>query len=558
MYLECFDEVKALTEILTAVPTVVEEPGRETAGAKKVYEYYAGLDYFKRYPDRAGLIATEDDITERHCAYAYVKGTGGRSDTVILIGHIDTVDIEDFGALKEYAFDPDALAEKFKGPDADPEVRADACSGEYMFGRGALDMKSGVAGQMVLIRYFSEHPEELNGNLIAFTACDEEANSTGMTAGLKFLKELKEMEGFNYIACINADCTTRFSENDQNRYIFLGTIGKLLPCFYVAGKEAHVGDPYQGLDPNMIVSELTRLIDMNPDLCDESLGVITAPPISLKQSDLKGGYTVQTAGESYSYYNFLTLSMSPEDVMDLFTEKAREAFENVVNVLDDDYRRYCDKTGIPYTPLPWKTRVYSWKEYAAYLTEVLGDGFKDHIDKFSKDLNESEPSLDMRVFSIRVVQEASRLDPDQSPRIIVFFGSSFYGHNKITGRNDREKVLLAAIDEAVDALKDRCPNPIETRMFFPYICDSSFLTLEYDNEEIAALGENMPSWKTKYFFDSDLIRSVDVPVVNIGPYGKDEHKKTERVLMRYSFETVPNLTYRTILGCLDRHDQNPV
>ncbi len=551
MYLECFDEVKSLTESLTAIPTVVEEPGRETAGAKKVYEYYCGLDYFKRYPDRACLIATEDDITERHCVCAYVKGTKGTSsDTVILIGHIDTVDIEDFGALKEYAFDPDALAKKFKGPDADPAVRADAESGEYMFGRGALDMKSGVAGQMVLIRYFSEHPEELNGNLIAFTACDEEANSTGIVAGLKLFKELKEKEGFDYVACINADCTTRFDEADENRYIYCGTIGKLLPCFYVAGKEAHVGDPYQGLDPNMIVSELTRLIDMNPDLCDEALGVVTAPPISLKQSDLKGSYTVQTAGEAYSYYNFLTLSMSPKDVVDLFTKKAKEAFGNVIDVLNDDYRRYCDKTGITYMQLPWKLRVYSWKEYNEYLTGILGDEFTDHISAFARELNESEPSLDMRVFSIRVVQEASRLDPDQSPRIIVFFGSSFYGHNKVTGRNDKEKTLLNAVGEAVDALRKSCPNPIETRMFFPYICDSSFLTLEYDDASIASLGDNMPSWKTKYFFDSDLIRSIDVPVVNIGPYGMDEHKKTERVLMRYSFETVPNLTYRTILGCL--------
>ncbi len=38
-------------------------------------------------------------------------------------------------------------------------------------------MKSGVAGHMYLIKYFSEHPEELDGNIIAIAECDEEDNS---------------------------------------------------------------------------------------------------------------------------------------------------------------------------------------------------------------------------------------------------------------------------------------------------------------------------------------------------------------------------------------------
>ncbi len=44
----------------------------------------------------------------------------------------------------------------------------------------------------------------------------------------------------------------------------------------------------------------------------------------------------------------------------------------------------------------------------------------------------------------------------------------------------------------------------------------------------------------------EAVMEVDVPVVNIGTYGKDGHKMTERVHMKHTFEIVPNITYNTI------------
>ena len=230
-----------------------------------------------------------------------------------------------------------------------------------MFGRGALDMKSGVAGHMYLIKYFSEHTDELDGNILAYAECDEEDNSHGILTGLKEFKKLKETEGFDYIACINADYSTGYNLTDINRYVYFGSIGKLLPSFYVVGKETHVGQAYGGLDPNLIVSELTRLIELNTDLCDEAQGEVTIPPISLKQSDFKEGYTVQTALAAYAYYNFFTHSMSPADVIDICKKKAIEAFDNVVNYANESYKKYCKMSNVEYTKLPWKTRVYTWE-----------------------------------------------------------------------------------------------------------------------------------------------------------------------------------------------------
>ena len=84
-------------------------------------------------------------------------------------------------------------------------------------------------------------------------------------------------------------------------------------------------------------------------------------------------------------------------------------------------------------------------------------------------------------------------------------------------------------------------------MFYPYISDSSFMALSDDVETIDSLGNNMPAWNTKYFYNVDDVLAINVPVVNIGTFGKDGHKTTERVDMKYTFENVPNMTYNTIL-----------
>lgn len=547
MYIKCYEEVKAITKDLVRIPSIVREPGGESACAKKIYDYYMSLSYFKENPNNVKIVKTVDDFVDRHSTYAYVKGTKGNSNkTILLIGHLDTVGVDDFGNIKDYAFDPDKLPELLLKLNISDEVKEDIMSGEYMFGRGALDMKSGVAGHMYLIKYFSEHTDELDGNILAYAECDEEDNSHGILTGLKEFRKLKETEGFDYIACINADYSTGYNLTDINRYVYFGSIGKLLPSFYVVGKETHVGQAYGGLDPNLIVAELTRLIELNTDLCDKAQGEVTIPPISLKQSDFKEGYTVQTALTAYAYYNFFTHSMSPADVIQICKEKAIEAFDNVVNYTNESYKKYCQMSNVEYTKLPWKTRVYTWEELYDELSEKHGEKFKNHIFNFAKELNEKQPDLDLRLFSIMVIEESWKWLEDKSPAIIAFFGSIFSARIEMTGKTEEEKNLLYAVEYSIKEVQKQCENPIKTRMFYPYISDSSFMALSDDVESIETLGKNMPSWKTKYFYDVDDVLSVDVPVVNIGSFGKDGHKITERVHMKYTFENVPNMTYLTI------------
>lgn len=546
MYLNCFEEVKEITTNLVKIPSIVKTSG-ETKCAEKIYEYYKNLPYFKENQEYLLMEKTEKDEIERHNVIAMVRGTKGESNkTLLLMGHLDTVGIDDFGTIKEYAFDPIKLPELLRNMNLGEEVNRDIDSGEYMFGRGALDMKAGVAGHMYLIKYFSEHPEELNGNLIALAECDEEDNSHGAISALKILREWKERYNFEYIAAINADYSTPYHEKDENRYIYFGTIGKLLPSFYVTGKETHVGQAFGGLDPNLIIAEITRQMDLNPDLCDEAQGEVTIPPVSLKQADFKDIYTVQTPLAAYSYYNFFVHRMSPTDVMEKVKEKSIEAFDNVIEYLNDSYKKFCEISGYTYTELPWRTRVYTWEEFYNELATIHGNKFIAYIHNFAKELNEKEPAMDLRKFSVKIVDEAWKWTVDKSPAIIIYYSSTFCARIEITGEEEKEKLLIDSVKESINFVQEYSDKPIVTKMFYPYISDMSFMGMSDSVESLKTLKQNMPAWGSKYVHPIEEILDINVPVVNIGTFGKDGHKITERVHMRYTFENVSNITYNTI------------
>lgn len=553
MKLDCFEEVKRLTSEMVAIPSINKEPGGETKVAEYVYDYFMKLPYFRQNPDRVMCFQTKDDFVKRHSTLAYVKGTKGVSNrTIILIGHIDTVGVDDFGTIREYAFRTDELPGKLKETfDLAPEVIADIESGEFMFGRGALDMKSGVAGHMYLIKYFSEHPEELDGNLVQIAECDEEDNSHGIITAVDYLLELKKTEGFEYIACINADYSTNYMPGDENRYIYYGSIGKLLPSFVAFGKESHVGSAFSAFDPNLLIAEVTRRMSLNTELCDVSQGEVTMPPISLKQSDTKVGYSVQTALTAFSYYNYFTHGISPDQVLAKCRKIGEEAFQEVVESLNHRYAEYCTLSGIDFQPLPWKSRVYTWKEFYETALSKHGEPFQKAIASFAENLQKTQPDMDLRYFSLAVIEEVWKWYEDKSPALVLFFGSIFSARIEMTGKTPKEKVLLDAVELAVEKIGKEAQREIKTRMFYPYISDSSFMALCDSRESFNAVAENMPSWKVKYYHDVDKILEINVPVVNIGAFGRDGHMLTERVDMKHTFRNVPNITYETICRMLD-------
>lgn len=547
--LDCRDEVLFYTKQLVNIGSIVNTTGEKEI-AQALYTMISSFPYFIENPTHVIKPQTQNDELERYNVLAFVKGTKGNSNkTVILMGHLDTVGIDDFTQLADKAFDPDELLVELKKEKLPLLVKEHAESGEWMFGRGVLDMKSGVASHLYLLKYYSEHPEELEGNLVFLSECDEEDSSNGVLSAVKTLNAWKEEHGFEYVGAINSDFVAPRYEGDKNRYIYKGTVGKLLPSFFITGAETHVGSTFEGLDPNLVAAELTRQIDYNPDLCNEAFGEITMPPVSLKQMDLKPNYTVQTALAAYVYYNFFIHSWTPKDVLEKLKDQAYIAFENALKLYYGRYERFCKISGEPCKELTWKPRVMTYEEMEAELIQAHGSDYTAYMETFKETLL-LDSSLDLRMYAARVVEEAWKWMPDQSPAIIVFYSSLYSPRIEVTGETEDERNLIEALEQAVKTVQPKYEEPIVIRSFFPYISDMSFVALSDDEEALDAASRNNPSWGTKFYVEYQDIRELNVPVINIGPYGLDAHKRYERMEMDYSLEIVPNLTNEVIKNVL--------
>lgn len=552
--LQCRKDILELTEHFVHMNSIVNTNG-EREIAQEIYRLLSSHSYFHENPDHLTIEETIDDHRTRYNVLAFVKGTKKPSRrTVVLLGHMDTVGVEDFGSFQAEAFQPAAWMDALQDEVIPDSIRDNLNSGEWLFGRGVLDMKSGLASNMYLLQYYADHPHQLAGNLVFVAECDEEDASHGILSAIQTLKTWKHEHDFDYVAAINSDFVSPTYVGDPNRYVYKGTAGKLLPTFFITGTETHAGSPFEGIDPNFLAAELTQQINYNPELTESAQGEVTTPPVSLKQIDLKPAYSAQTALSSIAYYNFFTHARSPKDVLERLKVEAKKAANQAMKTYDSRYKAFCEKTGNTYEAVQEEVRIWSYNEMEDFLIGEYGSTFTDHMRSFKQDLL-YDTSLDIRMFSVRVVEEAWKWMPTKEPTMIVFYSSLYSPRVALTGETDDEHILLDALEKAITDVQPQYKHPIVSKPFFPYISDMSFVAMSDNAEEMHAVTENSPAWGSKLYVRYEDVRDLEIPVVNIGPYGMDAHSKLERMEMRYSLEMVPNLTKNVIENVLNRGGQ---
>ncbi|MEG0918768.1 MAG: M20/M25/M40 family metallo-hydrolase [Anaerovoracaceae bacterium] len=538
--------IKEIALELTAVQSIVDTPG-EVEVSKKVYEIFSGMDYWKEHPENLYMLPVKDDPVGRQVVVSILKGEKAPSNkTVVLIGHTDTVGISDYGPLQEYATKPYELMEKLKGVSLPAEAREDLESGKYMFGRGLFDMKSGDAAVMALMEDISKDIKNFQGNIIFGAVCDEEGNSRGMLNLVPELIRLKEKDGFEYLALIDPDYVAPAYPGDPLKYVYVGTVGKLMPSFFIVGKETHVGESFDGLDPNQIAAEITRRVNLNPEFCDEVDGHVTLPPVTLKQRDLKPEYSVQIARTANIFFNYATHISTPDQVLEKMKKAGQECFEAVVDTINDRYKTFCGMIGREYKPQPWVARTMVYEElYAAVKAEVAD--LDKQVDGYVAELTKDE-TIDVRDKSMKIVEFVHNLWSDKDPVLVLYYTPPYYPHIYVEGKNDKEVALIEAVNKAISTTETE--YEIIEKRFLPCISDLSYAAAPKETDAIAKLQSNTPGYGDIYDLPLEDMQKLDLPVVDIGTVGKDAHKYTERIDTRYTFEITPELIEKTIKDLL--------
>jgi arginine utilization protein RocB len=502
-----------------------------TAGERefpfKVQAKLQDLPYFQEYPDHLGLHHADLGRQFLTALYKHPKA----KETIVLISHFDTVNTEEYGDLELYAYQPEELTKMLhkRNDDLPEDARRDLTSGEYLFGRGTMDMKMGLVMHMGLIEKAST--ERWPINLLLLTVPDEEVNSSGMRCAVSKLLDMKDDYNLIFKLFLNGEPVFTQEPGDSNYYVYSGSIGKIMPAALFYGKETHVGEPLSGITAPYIASFLTQRMEWNRNFQETVWGEMTPLPVTLQQKDLKLEYSAQTPYRSAALYNVFLMKRNAKEIMDIFEKVAKDA----ASACNQAYLQVCREQQVK--PVG-EVRVLRYDYLLKYANQKLGSRMVDE----KKSVILANNQWDDREKSFRMADTLMIECQELAPAIVLLYAPPYY----------------PAVNSSDDKLVARCVNYVKKQglakfklnvqqaHFFNGISDLSYVNYKEEGDGWTAFKENIPVWGTGYSIPFDQMTKLQAPVLNIGPFGKDAHKRTERLHINSAFTVVPSLLEDTI------------
>lgn len=535
-----------LAEKMVCIPSINTTDGEKDIGVF-IENYFREIPYFQKHPEQVIVQELKDDSFHRRNVFALLRGEKysveqKKVPTIILHGHTDTVGLEGYGALMPFACNPKKLEKELEKISLPEEVKEDLISGNYMFGRGACDMKSGDAVFMEIVKQYSDHPEKLSGNILISLNPVEENLHTGIIEGLEVLEILKRQYNLEYIVAINNDYICPLYKGDEVKTIYTGVVGKLLPCYYIQGKETHVGQCYDGFDASMIAANLLQKINMNREFTDNYQGEITYPPSVLKIKDLKPWYNVQTASEAFLYFNYFVHNASIDEITVKLKHAASEVLKEVQDKINNERKWFAEHTKQEYKKNTDEVLSLTYDELLDIAKEKCGI---EEIEKKMEEIlkEQVEKGIDKREVPIAMIRTLLERANITIPTIVLYYAAPYCPHNTL---QEKEQGLLSKIAEIANEVTNETGEAYRMMKFFPSLSDSSYLRIDDHKESVDLLIENFPGFETLYPLPIEQIQRLNIPTINYGCYGKDAHKWTERVHKPYTFGVLPKLISKTL------------
>ena len=533
---------------------MVEWPSESgTSGEAEFADRLAGLlseiPYFRDHPEDIAVIDSHGSPMAKNVV-AVVRGSGRR--TLAFGGHFDTVETNNYLELKHLACKPDELkaaliADLQSRPLSATDSRAldDFRSGDFIPGRGMLDMKSGVAAGIAALERFSEMPDRA-GNLVLFATPDEERNSRGMRSLRDALPGLMQRWNLDIVAGVNLDATSDQGDGSEGRAIYHGTIGKLLPFAFVIGQASHASYPFEGISAHRIASEIMLAFEANPALCDTGNGEVSPPPICLEAKDLRGGYEVTSPDKVWLAFNWLFHSRTPSELYDDFNAIVARAVEKALGDFKAKAADYAHMNGVEPGGLDFQGRIMSFAELRQEALKTGGADVQTRFDALAASLAGDDNPLNVTRSLVEFMVAEARVT---GPAVVTGFSSLHYPHTHLDLSRGLDRDFAEALDRARGTIESRHSTSFKRREYFTGISDMSFFGAAVDESDTAVVADNTPA---TLWVDRPPADALTYPVVNIGPWGREFHQRLERLYMPYAFDVFPKFLIEIVREVLLR------
>ncbi|MEZ5337822.1 MAG: M20/M25/M40 family metallo-hydrolase [bacterium] len=511
-----------LTKELVRIDSVVGTEG----------ERWLGEHLFELLQRECGSLAgvslqrIETDYGHRPPALlAFWKSPADTKRTAVLMGHYDVVGLEPYGSLAEQALDSEALRRAYAAG-SDPDLKAAAADPDWVFGRGWLDMKSGIAVIIELFRALASEAE-LPLNLILLITPDEESQSRGLYAALPELQRLRREADLELVQIVNADYMSPLFDGDERRFLYSGTIGKFTLGLTVLGTTTHAGSPFGGVNAAALAGYLAYALEHDRRFLQGHRGEWLPPPTVLHLADRRRRYDVMTVESASLYANVFNISADSERLWRDTLQELRRLLKRYDSEMRKRYNRFTARADMQPPRDARRPELIDFATLLRRCSEHTGREAQALLAETRAQLSEQ----DERQRGIELVNRLAQMLPQGRALVVAQLLHPWY---PCRIENDSGRLEL---------LRELCREQGLTHMhIYPYISDMSAFAWQGGVPDVlrrCSPLEQQPE-------DIGMLQELACPVLNLGPWGLGAHTGQERSRLDWLSTGLPQALERLL------------
>jgi arginine utilization protein RocB len=295
---------------------------------------------------------------------------------------------------------------------------------------------------------------------------------------------------------------------------------------------------------------LSRIVsesEFSEDLADAAGGEAAPPPTWLYLRDRKGGYSVSTPLDASGCISILTLNSDPGQVIKKLIEISRKAFRGLINDMNESFKKFCSASGREYKSLPWQANICTFEELldeAGKCDNLFTEQYKEKVNHLSGKICECGISFIEASFAL--TEFVFEYISDLSPRVVIGLVPPYYPNTSNLILEGKQNICPQLSEALFDFADKEFKQKYEREYYFTGISDLSYFSLHKSADIEETLRKNMPFYGSAYSIPLAEIEALSMPCINIGPWGKDFHKLTERVYKQDLYERTPGLLAKAI------------
>ena len=254
-------------------------------------------------------------------------------------------------------------------------------------------------------------------------------------------------------------------------------------------------------------------------------------------------YDVSMPLTAQECFSVLTLKQTPGELMERVKRICEESFAAVIDRLNASYAEFRKRTGRPVERLPWKEKVVTFGELYQEACASGGEAFAAAFAAEQKQLRQEleQGRIYMIEANFRLIDRIYDYIEDISPRIVYGLMPPYYPNVLNCYFADMAPEAQDMSGKLNCYTKERYGQEYDREYFYTGICDLSYINIEDPEEQRKRISQSMPLFGWYYDIPFEEIKKISMAGINIGPWGKDFHKLTERVLMENLYDRTPHI-----------------